>query len=57
LAALSEAAHHKTSLFLKENPPQQPLTAMLLGRLRLEIKKNLSVELKEIDAIVQELIK
>jgi hypothetical protein len=42
---------------LKENPPQQPLTAMLLGRLRLEIKKNLSVELKEIDAIVQELIK
>jgi hypothetical protein len=57
LAALSEAAHRKTSLFLKENPPQQPLTAMFLGRLRLEIKKNLMVELTEIDAIVNELIK
>lgn len=56
LAALSQTAHNKVTLFLKQNPPKQDLTAIHLGRLRVEIKKFLADELKQIDEIVKGLI-
>jgi hypothetical protein len=57
LSELSEKSHIKTSLFLKENPPKNVLSALHLGRLRTEIKKNLKPELDEIDEIVEKIIK
>ncbi|MEW5842608.1 MAG: N-6 DNA methylase [Bacteroidota bacterium] len=56
LAELGKAAHEKATLYLKENPPKEELTATRLGRLRVEIKKHLSAEMKEIDKIVKKLI-
>ncbi len=56
LADISKAAHQKAALYLAANPPKEELTATRLGRLRLEIKKHLSLEMKEIDKIVKKLI-
>ncbi len=56
LAELSKAAHAKASAFLAANPPQHDLTPMRLGRLRLDIKKHLSQEMRDIDALVETLI-
>lgn len=56
LAELGKAAHEKTAQYLKANPPKEELTATRLGRLRMEIKKHLSAEMKEIDKIVKKLI-
>jgi hypothetical protein len=56
LAELGKAAHEKAEQYLKDNPPQKELTAIHLGRLRLDIKKHLSAEMKEIDKIVKKLI-
>ncbi|PKL82443.1 MAG: restriction endonuclease [Ignavibacteriae bacterium HGW-Ignavibacteriae-3] len=56
LAELGKAAHVKADKYLKDNPPQKELTAIHLGRLRVEIKKHLSSEMKEIDKIVKKLI-
>ncbi len=56
LAELSGLAHKKAAQYLKDNPPQKELTALHLGRLRVEIKKHLSQEMKEIDKIVKKLI-
>lgn len=56
LAELSKAAHERAAQYLKENPPQKELIAIRLGRLRVEIKKHLSAEMKEIDKIVKKLI-
>ncbi|MBI1939798.1 MAG: N-6 DNA methylase [Ignavibacteriales bacterium] len=56
LAELSKEAHQKTELYLKDNLPQQELTAVHLGRLRTAIKKHLSAEMKEIDKIVKKII-
>jgi len=56
LAELGKIAHEKALSFLKKSPPSQELTAMRLGRLRMEIKKNLEDEMKEIDKIVKKLI-
>jgi type I restriction-modification system DNA methylase subunit len=56
LAELGKMAHEKTVKFLKKNPPKEELTPMRLGRLRVEIKKNLEEEMEEIDKIVKELI-
>lgn len=56
LAELSKAAHTKASAFLAANPPQHDLTPMRLGRLRLDIKKHLTNEMREIDALVEKLI-
>ena len=56
LAELSQAAHAKASAFLKASPPQHDLTPMRLGRLRLDIKKHLHNEMRDIDALVEKLI-
>lgn len=56
LAELSKAAHQKAEQYLTDNPPQQELTAIHLGRLRTAIKKHLSAEMKEIDKIVKKII-
>jgi hypothetical protein len=57
LAGLSHELHRKAAQFLAENPPQQELTPMHLGRLRLAIKKHLAEGLKTIDELVGKLIK
>lgn len=56
LAALSETAHRKSSEFLTSNPPQTELSAMRLGRLRLDIKRHLTAELTAIDEIVRKIV-
>jgi hypothetical protein len=56
LAALSQKAHEQTAAWLQENPPPPFLTALPLGRLRLEIKGRLASEMKEIDKIVRQII-
>ena len=56
LAELSKVAHTKAEQYIKDNPPQKELTAIHLGRLRVEIKKHLSAEMKEIDKIVKKLV-
>lgn len=56
LAALGKKAHEKVSQYLKDNPPQQELTAIHLGRLRVAIKKHLSKEMEEIDKVVKRVL-
>lgn len=57
LALLGEEAHRKTKIYLENNPPQNDLTAMHLGRLRMAIKKHLIEEMKSIDELVRKIIK
>ena len=57
LAVLGKEAHEKTKIYLTENPPPQDLSAMHLGRLRLAIKKHLAEEMREIDHLVEKIIK
>lgn len=57
LAALSELAHVKAKEYLETNPPQSDLTPMRLGRLRLDIKRYLTGEMREIDKSVEKIIK
>ncbi len=56
LATLSQAAHEKASQYLKDNAPKQELSAIHLGRIRTEIKKHLSEEMKAIDKLVKKVI-
>lgn len=56
LAALSKTAHEKASAYVAANPPQQELSAMHLGRLRVAIKKHLSQEMEKIDGLVKKVI-
>lgn len=56
LAQLSKHAHAKAKLYLEANPPQQDLSAIHLGRLRVAIKKHLSEEMKEIDKLVKKVV-
>jgi len=57
LAQLSQTAHEKTSKYLQDNPPQHELSAMHLGRLRVDIKKHLAKEMGEIDKLVKKVLK
>jgi type I restriction-modification system DNA methylase subunit len=57
LAALSETAHQRAVEYLKTNPPQSDLTPMRLGKLRLDIKRHLTDEMREIDELVETIIK
>lgn len=57
LARLSEAAHAKAAEYLAQNPPQGNLTTHRLGRLRLDIKRHLTDEMREIDTLVETLLK
>jgi hypothetical protein len=56
LAKLSETAHEKAAKYLQDNPPQKELTATRLGKLRLDIKKHLAAEMKEIDRLVKKVV-
>lgn len=56
LAKLGEQASEKAKEYLEANPPQQELSAIHLGKLRVAIKKHLSKEMAEIDKIVKKLI-
>ncbi len=56
LAELSKSAHRKAAKYLVDKPPQNELSATRLGRLRLDIKKHLTVEIKEIDKLVKKII-
>ena len=56
LAELSKTAHGKASQYLKDNTPQQELTATRLGKIRVDIKKHLAAEMKEIDRLVKKVI-
>lgn len=51
-AELSRQAHEKAKEFLEAHPPKQELSAILLSRLRKEIKNYLAEEMKEIDKLV-----
>jgi len=42
--------------YLQDNPPQKELIATRLSKLRLDIKKHLSVEMKEIDKLVKKVV-
>ena len=56
LAVLSKACHQKASQYLEDNPPKQALTAMILGKLRVSIKKHLASEMVEIDELVGKIL-
>jgi SAM-dependent methyltransferase len=56
LAELSDTAHKKAAKYLQDNPPQKELTATRLGKLRLDIKKHLAAEMKEIDRLVKKVV-
>jgi hypothetical protein len=56
LASISEQCHKKTSEFLQQNPPKEPLGTHHLGKIRVDIKKMLKGEIAEIDKIVKKLI-
>ncbi|MBD1395525.1 N-6 DNA methylase [Mucilaginibacter glaciei] len=55
LANLSKAAHEKAKNYLSVQSCGN-LSGLLLGRMRLEIKKHLSVEMLQIDKIVKKII-
>ena len=56
LAELSEKAHKKAAKYLEDNPPQKELSPTRLGKLRLDIKKYLAEEMKEIDKLVKKVL-
>lgn len=56
LAKLSEICHQKTKEYLETNPPEQELSPVRLGKLRLEIKKNLENEISKIDELVAKIL-
>ncbi|HQJ45425.1 MAG TPA: hypothetical protein PK195_02200, partial [Ignavibacteriaceae bacterium] len=56
LADLSKEANKKAEKYLLDNPPQKELTATRLGKLRLDIKKHLAAEMKEIDKLVKKVV-
>jgi hypothetical protein len=56
LAELSQTAHQQAAQYLRTNPPTGILTPGRLGRLRVEIKNQMTVEMQEIDELVREII-
>lgn len=56
LAELGKTAHQKAKEYLEKNPPQKELSATRLGRLRMEIKRHLSKEMREIDKLVKTIL-
>ncbi len=56
LAALSKSCHSKTAQYITDNTPQQELSAMHLGKLRVNIKKYLAKEMEEIDKLVMRVL-
>lgn len=56
LAELSKTAHEKAAQYIKVNPPQKELIATRLGKIRVDIKKHLHEEMKEIDKLVKKVV-
>jgi type I restriction-modification system DNA methylase subunit len=56
LAHLGKEAHEKVKLFLANIPPTQKVKGNQLGRIRLEIKRHLEKEMKEIDGVVRGIV-
>ena len=56
LSELSKKAHKSVSIFLKGVDSDKNLEGVLLGKIRLEIKKYLSNEMKAIDKLVKQII-
>lgn len=56
LANLSQKAHEKADQFIKQLPVNETFEGTKLGRLRLDLKKHLGTELKEIDHFVRQII-
>lgn len=56
LALLSEQAHAKAKAYVEANLPKQELSAVHLGRYRVEIKKHLKEEMEGIDGLVGEMV-
>ena len=56
LADLSRKAHQKAKVYLEKNPPKKALSAVILGKLRSDIKKHLASEMEEIDGLVKKII-
>jgi hypothetical protein len=56
LSELGKLCAEKAEVFVESNSPQNNLTAHLLGKFRVEIKKHLSQELTEIDKIVEKIM-
>jgi len=56
LAELSQTAHRKAKVFLEKNPPRKELSAVILGKLRSDIKNHLASEMEEIDGLVKKII-
>lgn len=57
LADWSECAHKSVSNFLKNIEPHREIDGIYLGQIRLDIKAHLNKELKEIDMLVQSIIR
>ena len=57
LSDLSQAAHQKAKVYLEKNPPKKELSAVVLGKLRSDIKKHMSTEMREIDELVKKINK
>lgn len=51
-----DTAFINAAKYLKDNPPQKELSATRLGKLRLDIKKHLSDEMKDIDRLVKKVV-
>ena len=56
LSFIGKDAHVKTAAFLEANPPKKELSAISLGKLRMQIKDNLKDELAEIDRLVKKIV-
>lgn len=56
LAQFSKQAHESVKAWLAANPPKEQLSAIHLGRLRVEIKKYLKDEMEDIDGLVRGVI-
>jgi type I restriction-modification system DNA methylase subunit len=56
LAALSEKAHEKVEKYLQDNPPKNEISGIHLGKIRVDIKKHLAPEMKEIDKLVKKIL-
>jgi hypothetical protein len=55
LSELGKLCEDKAKMFVESSPPQNELSAYFLGKLRVEIKKHLSQEFREIDKIVEKI--
>jgi hypothetical protein len=57
LSDLGKQCHDKVEKFLKSQSLPQNLSMHALGRLRLEIKKHLENEMRQIDELVEKIMK